>query len=430
MKHPSINQTSSTKNRRLFINRLCDLCGNTKDNTGLGLLIIDIKGFRKINSVFGYNIGDKILVETFSRLANAFKKDNAFRIGNDEFAIILPELLNPNMINLAANKVINIVNKIYKIEDINVKVGINIGISHLQGPLKYSDLLKKAEASLFNAKNSGKTFIVKDFTEDSNDETNLIIENELHESLDNNSLELFYQPKIDLQSGNPNHIEALARWVSPSLGPVSPIIFIPIIKEMGRMGDLTKWAINTAIRQLKDWPAIHGELSVAVNVCASLIDDPSLFDYTTRAINLWGIDPSKLTLEITEGSIIQDKKNGFEYLSKIKESGVKISIDDFGTGYSSLSYFKDIPADELKIDKSFVFNMLDNEDDRHITQVICDLAHKFNLSVVAEGVETKETLAALIETGCDYAQGYYFTKPLPQNKLIDWLNHYDKSIFF
>ncbi|HEY9135941.1 MAG TPA: EAL domain-containing protein, partial [Pseudomonadales bacterium] len=255
-------------------------------------------------------------------------------------------------------------------------------------------------------------------------------EGELHDALTKNTMELFYQPKVDLRSGKPTHAEALVRWTSPSSGPISPLIFVPIIEQIGRMEDLTKWAVNTALRQLKEWPSLWGDLSVAVNVCPSLVDDPELLSFVSNAITIWDVDPSRLTLEITEGSIIQDPESSFSNLSNIKNKGVKISIDDFGTGYSSLAYFKNIPANELKIDKSFVFHMLENEGDKHITHVISDLAHKFNLSVVAEGVETKEILYALIDAHCDYAQGFYFSKPLPQGQFIEWLNKYNAGKFF
>ena len=418
--------------RHLFIQSLKGLVENSDpDDPGIGLLLIDIKGFRKINSVFGIDQGDKILKETLDRLKNAFSKnDHIYRLGNDEFAILLPGLLNPNLVNLAANKVSKVLGDHYTFGQSNLKLGLNIGSAYSVGKYTINDLLSNAERSLASAKASGKTYVVRDFVEQSNDERNLNLETELHEALTKNTMELYYQPKVDLHSGNPTHAEALVRWTSPSSGPISPMIFVPIIEQIGRMEDLTKWAVNTAIRQAKDWPTTWGELSVAVNVCPSLVDDPELLNFVSNAITIWDIDPGRLTLEITEGSIIQDQQGSFANLTNIKKRGVKISIDDFGTGYSSLAYFKNIPADELKIDKSFVFSMLENEGDMHITHVITDLAHKFKLSVVAEGVETKEVLYALVDAHCDYAQGFYFSKPLPQGEFIDWLNNYNAGNYF
>jgi len=427
---------SLEKNGNNFYQRLealvneCDPAGS-QNEVGLGLLLIDIKGFRKINSVFGFTLGDQILADILLRLKESFKQNcHVLRAGNDEFALLLSELVNPNIVNLAANKVIRVLSEPFCVGNSQLKLGFAIGSAYKSNSVSVGGFLSRAEASLIKAKNAGRSYLVTEFASDVDEALTLNLESELHEALTKNALELHYQPKVDLFNQMPTHVEALARWVSPSLGPVSPVVFVPIIEQMGRMEELTKWAVNTALRQRDEWPKHWGELSVAVNVCASLVDDPQLLDFVDNAIGIWGTDPGDLTLEITEGSIIQDQAGSFANLSKIKERGVRISIDDFGTGYSSLAYFKNIPADELKVDKSFVLHMLENEADRHITQVIIDLAHKFNLSVVAEGVETKEILHALMAARCDYAQGYYFSKPLPQDEFIRWLFEYNAERFF
>jgi len=403
----------------------------TMGDLGVGLLLVDIKGFRKINSVFGFAQGDRILADTMLRLTAEFSQNcDVLRAGNDEFALLLTGLINPNVVNLAANKVIRVLSEPVQVGHSQLTLGLNIGSAYQPANQDSSAFLSRAEASLALAKSAGKTYDVTEFGVVLDDAKNLNLESELHEALTKNTLELYYQPKVDLVSRIPTHVEALARWTSPSIGPVSPFVFVPIIEQMGRMEELTKWAVNTALRQRKEWPKQWGELSVAVNVCASLVDSPQLLDFVDNAIAIWDSDPALLTLEITEGSIIQDRESSFANLSRIKSSGVNISIDDFGTGYSSLAYFKNIPADELKIDKSFVLQMLENEGDKHITQVVIDLAHKFNLSVVAEGVETKEILYALMHAQCDYAQGYYFSKPLPQDEFMGWLDDYDAELFF
>lgn len=426
------SKDNSQINMQLFIQDLKGLVENIGENDpGIGLLLVDIKGFRKVNSVFGFEKGDQVLRESYDRLVNAFSKSHhVYRFGNDEFAIILPNLLNPNLVNLAANKVIKVFSDHFTLGPSNLKLGLNVGSAYMTGSKNINILLSSAERSLAEAKASGKAYLVKDFIEEGDDERNLNLETELHEALTKNTMTLFYQPKVDLRTGKPTHAEALVRWDSPSCGPVSPMVFVPIIEQIGRMEDLTKWAVNTAIRQTKEWPALWGDLSVAVNVCPSLVDDPELLNFVSNALTIWDFEPARLTLEITEGSIIQDQFSSFANLSNIKKKGVKISIDDFGTGYSSLSYFKNIPADELKIDKSFVFHMLENENDKHITQVITDLAHKFKLSVVAEGVETKEMLYELVDVHCDFAQGFYFSKPLPQEEFIAWLKSYNAGKYF
>lgn len=417
--------------RSLFFNSLNDLINDMSNDYNIGLIIIDIEGFRNVNGSLGFEKGDHILVETLNCLKNTFLNNKyIFRIGNDEFAVILPKLLSANMINIAANKSVKDLAHCYHTINIPFKLSVNVGSAYLSEHSNADDLLIEAEKSLAAARKSGQAYLVRDFTEENNEGGMLTLVSEMHDALSNNTLELFYQPKINLKSGLPTHAEALSRWESPSSGQVSPEVFIPIVEKMGRMDDLTKWALNTALRQLKEWPLCWGGLSVAVNVCPSLIDSPDFLKLVTNIIAIWGVDPSMLTLEVTENAIIGDKETGFENLLNFKKQNIKISIDDFGTGYSSLSYFKDIPADELKIDCSFISHMMENEEDRHIVQVIVDLAHKFNLSVVAEGVESKETLHALIDIGCDYAQGFYFSKPLPQNQFIDWLKQYDCNNYF
>ncbi|MBV1888926.1 MAG: bifunctional diguanylate cyclase/phosphodiesterase [Proteobacteria bacterium] len=401
------------------------------NQSGVGLLLINIQNFRNLNSKYGFEKGDQVLIQVLCRLTESFSNNSlVFHLGNDEFAVILPSLINPNFINLAARKAISILESKYQIGNENLTISLNIGAGYLVEQCTADNLLSYSERSLSIAQNSGQHYIVRDFIENPHDEPVVDFSAELDEALNTNSIELYYQPKIDLASGIPSHAEALARWTSPTAGPVPPTVFIPVIEKLGRADDLTKWAINTALRQLKEWPNLWGDLSVAVNVSPALVETPDLLTYVNSALSIWDIEPSRLTLEVTEESIINNIEKCFENLSDIKSRGVKISIDDFGTGYSSMSYFKNIPANELKIDQSFVMHMLENQADQNITTVVTDLAHKFGLSVVAEGVETKELLQALIAIGCDYAQGYHFSKPLPQNQFIRWLNNYSSCDYF
>ena len=396
-----------------------------------GLLLIDIKGFRHINSAFGFDKGDLILNETQACLKNSFHSHaSVYRIGCDVFAVILPKLLNYNLINVAAEKASKALINHYLKKNGGLRLSVHIGITCIYPGNSTRDILSTAENSLSNAKRSGHTYQAQDFSiqKDTNNSYHLM--SEIHHALSNNELELYYQPKIDLISGKPSHAEALSRWTSPSSGPVPPDVFIPLIEKIGRMEELTKWALNTALRQLDEWPSLWGDLSVAVNVCPSLVSSSDLLNFVNNAVSIWNINPERLTLEVTESAIINDKESGFKHLSSLKELGVKISIDDFGTGYSSFSYFKSIPADELKIDKSFISNLSSCSEDQHISQVIIDLANKFDLSVVAEGVETADVLNSLIEYKCDFAQGYYFSRPLPQNEFIEWLKKYKKENFF
>lgn len=420
--------------RRQFLDKLgelSELINTSSLELYAGLLLVDIKGFRHINSAFGLEKGDYILRETSKCLSKVFPgSTDIFRIGNDEFAVIFPQLLNSNLINVAAEKAANSLTDHYQKKMDGLRLSVNIGTACVFFGDNTRDILSTAEQSLDAAKRSGHIYLTQDFSEQQEKNNNYHLMSEIHHALSNNELELYYQPKIDLVTGKPSHAEALARWDSPSSGSVPPDIFIPIIEQIGRMEDLTKWALNTALRQLSEWPEHWGELSVAVNICPSLLSSSDLLNFVSNTVSIWNVSPDRLTLEVTESAIINDKESGFKNLSGLKELGVKISIDDFGTGYSSFAYFKSIPADELKIDKSFICNLDKCSEDQHISQVIIDLANKFNLSVVAEGVETKEILYHLIDYKCNFAQGYYFSRPLPQKRFIEWLNSYDKNKYF
>jgi len=231
------------------------------------------------------------------------------------------------------------------------------------------------------------------------------------EALRDNDFELSYQPQIDLKSGEIVNAEALLRWTTREGKAVPPEAVVGLADSMGRSFELTKWVIHKAMRQLKEWQGVL-DIGVALNVQASLVGDPEWPSLLLDAISIWGIEAHKVTVEITEDAIMEDKEAGYNNLLKLKERGVKLSIDDFGTGYSSLSYFKHIPAGELKIDKAFVQSMNASHEDLELIKVMIHIAHQFGLQVIAEGVEDATAAELLRELGCDLAQGYFFSPPL------------------
>jgi sensor c-di-GMP phosphodiesterase-like protein len=231
---------------------------------------------------------------------------------------------------------------------------------------------------------------------------------------------MHYQPQVRVSDLRPVGVEALMRWDSRSRGRVPPDVFIPIAERTGLIKKLTIWALNTALRQSSQWKHDWGELTVAVNLPAALVAQYDLPDLVENAMKLWGREGVVLVLEVTERSLM-DAKHSFDILSRLRALGARVSIDDFGTGYSCLAYFKDIPADELKVDRSFVSGLLTDTASVHVSSLIVDLAHRFRLSVVAEGVEDEPTLNALRGLGCDTAQGYLFGKALPSDDMQKWL---------
>ena len=276
-------------------------------------------------------------------------------------------------------------------------------------------MLAQVEASLSQVRLGGVQRIEDVLAEDASAPVQMRLEQQLVEALLDNAFELHYQPKVELATGRLCRAEALLRWQSPEGDIISPEMIVEWAESTGRSYDLTKWVVHEAMRQLRGWGG-EMDMGLAVNVPANLAGDPDLPALLHDAMAIWGVSPDKVTVELTERAIIEDKQSGFDNLLKLKEMGVTISIDDFGTGHSSLSYFKHIPAQELKIDKSFVDSMLVDSQDLELVKIIIHIAHQFGLRVVAEGVEDRESLDMLRELGCDYAQGYYISKPLPRDE--------------
>jgi EAL domain-containing protein (putative c-di-GMP-specific phosphodiesterase class I) len=246
------------------------------------------------------------------------------------------------------------------------------------------------------------------------------LEQRFTEALRDNAFELYFQPKVNLATGRVESAEALLRWTPEGGEPVSPEMVVQLADAAGRAFELTKWVVHTAMRQLKSWRDTL-DVGLALNIQAGLVGNPDLPALLRDAMVIWGVSPDKVTLEITEGAIIEDKESGFDNLLKLKNQGINLSIDDFGTGYSSLSYFKHIPAAELKIDKSFVSSMMVDTQDLELVKIMIHMAHQFGLTVVAEGVEDRVSMERLRELGCDYIQGYYFSRPLPASEFESWM---------
>lgn len=392
------------------------------DQSCLGLLLIDLTNLGRINHYHGYDTGDHILGRAYSQLVETSKlPDSVFRVGSHRFAFILQDLGNPAFIALALNRIRSLLGSELHGDNDLIGVDIKIGIAiNREGAREVMAMLALAEASLTHVKLGGVQRIEDILAEESDEPANLRLEQRLSEALQDNAFELYFQPKVDLSTGQVGSAEALLRWRSPEGEFVSPELIVEWAESNGRSYELTKWVVHRALRQIKSWQG-RLDIGLALNVPANLAGDPDLPSLLNDAIAIWGVDPGRVTVEITESAVIEDKQSGFDNLSNIERGGINISIDDFGTGYSSLSYFKHIPAVELKIDKSFVDSMLVDEQDLELVKIILHIAHQFGLRVVAEGVEDRESLEMLRSLGCDYVQGYYISRPLPLEEFESWL---------
>lgn len=411
-----------TINRPSFFSSLSQFIDSSKtDGSSVGLMLIDIVNLSQINHSNGYAHGDSVLRFCFEQLTSISRiDDTVFRIGNRQFVFILPAIKTPSFVALAMNKIV----KVLQSEDGNIhnvaKLDIKIGVALNKSSEHSTDqTLQIAEISLKKAKAGTGYFTIGKPA----DKPVLIdaYEQVFKEKLSSNDFELYYQPQVNMSTGTIERAEALLRWQVPDAGFISPEVAVDIAAKTGQSFALTKWVIHTAVRQIKQWEKEGHIISVAVNVQADLIQSPELVNLVKDSLTIWGVDKKQLTVEITESGIINDKEAGFDNLSKLKAFGVELSIDDFGTGYSSLSYFKHIPANELKIDQSFVRHLLENRQDEQIVKIIIEIAKFFNLKLVAEGIEDQNTYDYLKDLGCDYGQGYHMARPMPADAFIPFI---------
>ncbi len=419
--------------RRTFLLGLRRFIGLANEKqSSLALIVVDIDGFSAINGAHGYEFGDKVLQHVGLQIREVLRThDYAARIGDNRFALILPRIMNSGHAELAVQKLFRLLDLPFQLGSARVKLAVTAGGALCPQHATHPEyLLRMAERAIVTARATSQRCL---FPPDDGDDEKLSdfwdIEIELVGAVQRGEMFVQYQPKLRCSDLKPVGVEALMRWHSRSRGTLSPDTFIPVAEQTGQIKPLTIWALNTALRQASEWKHPFGNFSVAVNVPAELVAQHDLPDLVENALKLWGRDDIQLVLEITERSLVVSPEHSFRILSQIRAMGVKISIDDFGTGYSCLAYFKNIPADELKIDKSFVSGLLNDPACAELSALIVDLAHRFNLSVVGEGVEDQATLDALKSLNCDVAQGYLLGKPMLASEFQHWLesSHYNTN---
>lgn len=427
------NQNANETNDRLtglsdrasFLTRLRRDCLRTMTSGGLlAVIVANIEQFRRINSVFGLHTGDLVLKEVGDRLNRIARRiDLVARIGSDEFALILPGVMNEGHAVLAANKIQREFQAPLDIDGQRVPVTLAMGIAVCPNHSSHAEtLFKQAEMALTRARGIGATYLMAEPVKAMEITDTWDMEIELESAVENEELELHYQPIVSLRDGNVVAAEGLMRWNSPSRGLMLPGDFIPVAEETGRIQSLTQWALNTALRQAREAREVSGrEVPFTINMPASAYQNPNLIDLVGSAMKLWDAPHGQLILEVTESLAMADPDTAFETMKQLKELGVSIAIDDFGTGYSSLSYFRDIPADKLKIDKVFIKRMEESEADESLVDLMILLGHRFNMRVVAEGVETEEAVSKLSEIRCDEMQGHLISTAMPFEEFKTWV---------
>jgi len=420
-------------NRALFqdrINQLTEL--SKRENRSFCVLMMDLDRFKEVNDTLGHEYGDKLLQLVSARLQNCVRKsdtvtyvrnDTIARLGGDEFAMILPTATSAEGVKIVANRIIEIMTQPIKIDEHTFNVGISVGISMFpEDGDDVTTLMRHADIAMYEAKKNHQGYTFYDKTLDKQTPITLALGHELRDSIENDKLDLHFQPKIDFYTGQVCGTEALARWHHPEKGFIPPDQFVKIAEKIGLIEPLTLWVLNRALEQCGRWNHKDPGLGVAVNLSALSLQNESVITLINNALKDWKISPSLLSLELTESAVMSDPQQALEILSDLDGMGVKISVDDFGTGYSSLSYLKRLPVDEIKIDRSFVMDMCGNKNDEAIVKSTIDLAHNMNLRVIAEGIENIETYKALKRMGCDMGQGYYMGRPVSGQDLLTWLN--------
>ena len=425
MRHQALHDAlTNLPNRILLDDRLQQaILVGQRENKMLALIMIDLDQFKAINDTLGHHAGDLVLQQTATRLQHALRgSDTIARLGGDEFAILLTSVSDRAGVVTTAQRILEVIGQPLTIEDRTLRVAASLGIvlcpEHGDDP---GQLLRRSDVAMYSAKRAKTGFAIYDVEQDLENTKQLSLQSDLRVALDEDQLVLYYQPKIDLKTDRVCGVEALVRWQHPKNGLIFPDEFIRVAEQNGLIKPLTRAVLRIALQQLVDWQQNGLALPIAINISAVNLQDPTFPHQVAEIMRDYPVAPALLEMEITETALMADPLCAIETIMKLRDIGIVVSIDDFGTGYSSMAYLKKLLVGKIKVDKSFVMEIIKNENDHAIVRAIIDLAHNLGLVVVAEGVETGEALERLKSLGCDTAQGYHMSRPVPVDKLNEWL---------
>jgi diguanylate cyclase (GGDEF)-like protein len=393
------------------------------------VLLTDINRFKEINTTLGHFYGDFLLQKVATIIRKSLRNpDTMARWGGDKFAILLPDTDLKRALALSHKITENLIPP-FKIEGNSISVEISIGIVVYPAHGEQAEqLLQNAHIAMYEAQKNHVSHAVFDPRQHRSPLKKLVMASELRDAIVNDNLILFFQPQISVINGKLSGVEALVRWRHPERGIIPPDDFIEVIEQTDLHKSLASWVLNAALQSQKRWQGLGHDTNVSVNLSIKNLHDYEFPNEVRRLTDKWQVAPHRLTLEITESGLMVDPGRVTRVVSELKEIGVNLSIDDFGTGYSSLAYLRKFPAREIKIDKSFVLDMLSNEDSAIIVKSTIDLAHNIGRLVVAEGVENNDTHILLKRLGCDFLQGFYFSEPLPDDEFLEWHARYTKNL--
>jgi len=408
-------------NRSVFRQCIAEAVNSCADGQHFAVVVIKLVELHKINRLRGYDHVDTLVTNALDSLTSMVRKTSATcYLGNSTFGLLIKELKFPNLIQIGVERALDAVRGPHTLDGQSTMLEAVAGVAVFPQDGGAADrLFMYAEAGALQSE-------WPDSSAASMQHPNSLaidrwqLEMDLKSAVQEQQFSLNYQPQIRLKDGSTAGFEALLRWHHPDHGMIPPDDFLPLAESGGMMGDITEWLIQTGLCEFNRIPNKDEKMTVSVNISTPILLDPGFPYLVDSAVSLWDASYDQLVIEITESVLIKDFESSVKVLSALRSKGVGISIDDFGTGYSSFSYFKNLPADELKIDRLFVKNLATDEQDRKLVEALIHLAHNFNLKIVAEGIEDQPTLDALREMGCDIAQGYFISKPLDSKQMYSW----------
>ncbi|QXC61195.1 EAL domain-containing protein [Aquihabitans sp. G128] len=417
-------------NRRLLDEELHRAVRDTPvSGETLALLMMDLDQFKEVNDALGHQVGDRLLREIGLRLARDLDDALVARLGGDEFAVVLAGHIDEAAARAVAERVRTILAEPFLIDDVRLQTNASIGIALFPSQAQdVATLIQRADVAMYLAKRTGTGVAVYAAENDRSSVERLTLIGDLPDAVPAGQLVLHFQPCFDLRTGRAVRAEALVRWNHPRLGLLGPDQFIELAELSGAIQPLTRWVIEESLRSARAWHDAGHELGVAVNLSVRNLYDPGLVPHLADTLARTGLPPESLVLELTETELMDDPSLAREVFTALGDLGVSTSIDDFGTGYSSLTYLRDLPLQEIKVDRSFVSGMHRRSDEFTIVRSMIDLGHNLGLEVVAEGVEHADDLALLQRLGCDLAQGFHLSRPLPQGELLRWLDQHARQL--
>ena len=415
-------------NRALWYDRLSlAIAGAQRSGKQVALMLLDLNHFKMVNDTLGHPAGDELLRHVAQRLRQILRDtDTLARLGGDEFSIILPECDDPHAASMeVARKVLACFHEPFSLQESDdIYLGASIGIVFYPDHGNDADsLVSRADIAMYSAKRGDSGYFFYDPGSDAGAAEELQLSGWLRKALPRGEFELHFQPKVEIGTGRVCGMEALLRWHHPERGLIMPSEFISIAEQNGMITPITDWVLTQALEQCKHWRAAGLAVPVAINMSARSFQNRKLVERVEQALEQVGVSGECLEIEITENMLMADLEHGNQILGRLSQCGVGVAIDDFGTGYSSLAYLKSLPIRTVKIDKSFILDMGENDNDAVIVRSIVDLGHNLGFQVIAEGVETLEAWQLLEILGCDAAQGYFISRPAPAESVTDWLHH-------